>query len=98
VGFSNAAFARVEALNSFPKAGTPVRGVSGILLACQVRLLRYPYVIVYAITDDEIRVGQFQRSVHGPGMMPGLSPDPDRWRTQDARSPTVAASPNCSIT
>jgi Mg/Co/Ni transporter MgtE len=39
----------------------------------------------------EARVGQFQRSVHGPGMMPGLSPDPDRWRTQDARNTVVVA-------
>jgi hypothetical protein len=37
------------------------------------------------------RVGQFQRSVHGPGMMPGLSPSPDRWRAQDARNTVVVA-------
>ena len=40
--FADAAFGKVEALNSFPDAGVPVQGVSGALLARQVRLLRLP--------------------------------------------------------
>lgn len=65
--FSNAAFARVESLIGFPNAGTPVRGVSRTLLARQVRLLRYPYVVVYAIADDEIRVVAFAHERQLPG-------------------------------
>ena len=67
VAFSNAAFVRVESLNRFPNAGTPVRGVSGTLLARQVRLLRYPYVVVYAVADDEIRVVAFAHERQLPG-------------------------------
>ena len=44
--FSHAAFARVEALNSFPDAGVQVQGVRGTILARQVRMLRYPYLVV----------------------------------------------------
>jgi toxin ParE1/3/4 len=65
--FSDAAFARVETLNSFPDAGTPVRGVGGALLARQVRLLRYPYVVVYAVTADEVRVVAFAHERQLPG-------------------------------
>ena len=65
--FSNAAFARVEALHSLPDAGVPVQGVSGALLARQVRLLRYPYLVVYAVADDEIRVVAFAQERQQPG-------------------------------
>jgi plasmid stabilization system protein ParE len=65
--FSNVAFARVEALGSFPDAGVPVQGVSGALLARQVRLLRYPYLVVYAVADDEIRVVAFAHERQQPG-------------------------------
>lgn len=54
--FSEAVFGRLERLNSFPNAGSPVWGVNGVLLARQVRLRKYPYLIVYAVSDDEIRV------------------------------------------
>lgn len=54
--FADAVFARIERLGRFPDAGLPVRGVNGVLLARQVRLGRYPYLVVYAVSDDEIRV------------------------------------------
>jgi plasmid stabilization system protein ParE len=54
--FAEAAFARIERLNDFPNAGAPVWGVHGVLLARQVRLRKYPYLIVYVVSDDEIRV------------------------------------------
>lgn len=54
--FVEAIFARMQRLNSFPNAGSPVWGVDGLLLARQVRLRKYPYLIVYAVADDEIRV------------------------------------------
>jgi plasmid stabilization system protein ParE len=54
--FSDAVFARIERLHGFPNAGSPVWGTNGVLLARQVRLHKYPYVIVYAVSDDEIRV------------------------------------------
>ena len=65
--FSYAAFARVEALNSFPDAGVQVQGVSGAILARQVRMLRYPYLVVYAVADDEIRVVAFAHERQQPG-------------------------------
>ncbi len=65
--FSHAAFARVEALSSFPDAGVPVQGVRGALLARQVRLLRYPYLVVYVVADDEIRVVAFAHERQQPG-------------------------------
>ncbi len=65
--FSNAAFARVEALSRFPDAGVPVQGVSGVLLARQVRLLRYPYLVVYAVAEDEIRVVALAHERQQPG-------------------------------
>jgi plasmid stabilization system protein ParE len=54
--FADAAFARIERLNSFPNAGLPVRGVGGVLLARQVRLRKYPYLGVYVVSKDEVRV------------------------------------------
>jgi plasmid stabilization system protein ParE len=54
--FQEAAFARIERLNNFPNAGAPARGVDGVVLARQVRLRKYPYLIVYVVSDDEIRV------------------------------------------
>jgi hypothetical protein len=39
-----------------PNAGSPVWGVNGVVLARQVRLRKYPYLIVYVVSDDEIRV------------------------------------------
>lgn len=54
--FAEAAFARIERLNTFPNAGSPVWGVNGVLLARQVRLRKYPYLIVYVVSADEIRV------------------------------------------
>ena len=65
--FSSAAFARVESLSSFPDGGVPVQGVSGALPARQVRLLRYPYLVVYAVSDDEIRVVAFAHERQLPG-------------------------------
>ena len=65
--FSNAAFARVEALNSFLDAGVQVQGVRGAILARQVRMLRYPYLVVYAVADDEIRVVAFAHERQQPG-------------------------------
>ena len=65
--FASAAFTRVESLTSFPDAGVPVQGVSGSLLARQVRLLRYPYLVVYAVADDEIRVVAFAHERQLPG-------------------------------
>ena len=49
-------FGRIETLNSFPNAGTPIWGVNGVLLARQVRLQRYPYIVVYAVAAEKIRV------------------------------------------
>ena len=65
--FADAAFGKVEALSSFPDAGVPVQGVSGALLARQVRLLRYPYLVVYAIAGNEIRVVAFAHERQQPG-------------------------------
>ena len=65
--FADAAFGKVEALSSFPDAGVPVQGVSGALLARQVRLLRYPYLVVYAVADNEIRVVAFAHERQQPG-------------------------------
>ena len=65
--FADAAFGKVEVLSSFPDAGVPVQGVSGALLARQVRLLRYPYLVVYAVADDEIRVVAFAHERQQPG-------------------------------
>ena len=53
---SDAASGRIETLNTVPNAGTPIWGVNGALLARQVRLQRYPYVVVHAVTEKEIRV------------------------------------------
>jgi plasmid stabilization system protein ParE len=55
-GFTEAVFRRIERVSSFPNAGSPVWGVKGVLLARQIRLRKYPYLIVYAVSDDEIRV------------------------------------------
>ena len=65
--FSDAVFARVEALRSFPDAGVPVQGIGGVLLARRVRLLRYPYLVVYAVANDEIRVVAFAHERQLPG-------------------------------
>lgn len=54
--FSDAAFAHIDRLNGLPNAGAPVWGVNGVLLARQVRMRTYPYLIVYVVSDDQIRV------------------------------------------
>lgn len=39
---------------------------------------------------SEIRVGNAQRSMHGPGMLAGALTTTDRWRPRDARRAAVA--------
>jgi plasmid stabilization system protein ParE len=54
--FTDTVFDRIERLNRFPNARRPVWGVDGVLLARQVRLKKYPYLIVYVVLDEAIRV------------------------------------------
>jgi toxin ParE1/3/4 len=54
--FVDAVFLRIEGLGRFSEAGTPIRGVNGVLLARQIRLRSYPYVVIYVTREDVIRV------------------------------------------
>ncbi len=68
--FSHAAFARVEALSSFPDAGMPVKGVSGASsparFACcvtQERMPKTPQVGIRRLHPGPNAVPHFRRTV-----------------------------------
>ena len=54
--FRNAVNARVLALRRFPNAGRLVEHVELSLPARQVRLRRFPYLVIYVVTDEDVRV------------------------------------------
>lgn len=65
--FATAVFERIARLRTFANAGAPVYGVAGALLARQVRLRRYPYVIVYVVAGDVVRVVAIAHERQMPG-------------------------------
>ena len=56
VEFSEAVWQEIEGLGTFPNAGSPVHGVDDTRVARQVRLRRYPYLVVYAVVDEVVQV------------------------------------------
>lgn len=46
----------VLALRRFPNSGVPVEHVTTSLVARQVRAHQFPYLIIYVVADDVIRV------------------------------------------
>lgn len=54
--FREAVNQRVLALRGSPNAGVPVEHVRASLVARQVRVGRFPYLVVYVVTADDIRV------------------------------------------
>lgn len=54
--FRQAVNRRVLALRRFPNSGAPVEHVTTSLVARQVRGRQFPYLIIYVVTEDAIRV------------------------------------------
>jgi hypothetical protein len=88
--FSDAAFGRIETLNSFPNAGTPIWGVNGALLAHQIRLQRYPYVVVYAVAEKEIGRSRSRTNGSYLGTGPPVSSRSPHREFDDRRSRRTA--------
>src|SRR5690606_6528986 len=54
--FRQAVNSRVLALRRFPNSGALVEHVTTSVVTRQVRARQFPYLIVYVVTDDAIRV------------------------------------------
>lgn len=75
--FASAVFDRISASGRFPEAATPVHGLEGRLIARQVRLRRFPYLVVYVVAADVIRVVAVAHERQLPGYWESrLAPEP----------------------
>lgn len=46
----------ILALRRFPNAGTPVEHITAALVIRQTRIQPFPYLAIYVVTDNDIRV------------------------------------------
>lgn len=65
--FAAEVWEQIRGLDRFPNAGTPVHGVGGTVVVRQVRLRRFPFLVVYVVSDDVIRVLAVAHEKQQPG-------------------------------
>lgn len=73
--FRQAINRRVLALRRFPNSGALVEHVTASLVARQVRARQFPYLVIYVVADDVIRVIAVAHEKRLPAFWVGRLPD-----------------------